>query len=67
MTVEQEQTLTEGKLQCHVLVIGAGLAGLAAAIGIRRTGHQVTILERMPELREVRKGRCRSLAVNIFF
>lgn len=40
-------------LKLHVAVIGAGLGGLAAAIGIARAGHQVTILEQAPVLGEV--------------
>lgn len=39
----------------HVGIIGAGLGGLAAAIGIRRAGHQVTIFEQAKELGEVSK------------
>ena len=35
-------------------IIGAGLGGLAAAIGIARAGHSVTILEQAAELGEVR-------------
>lgn len=37
----------------HVGIIGAGLGGLAAAIGIARAGHNVTILEQAPVLGEV--------------
>ncbi|KIX06436.1 uncharacterized protein Z518_04412 [Rhinocladiella mackenziei CBS 650.93] len=40
----------------HVGIIGAGLGGLAAAIGIARAGHKVTILEQAPELGEVGAG-----------
>lgn len=32
----------------HVIVIGAGLAGLAAAVELADAGHRVTILERAP-------------------
>ena len=39
--------------RCNVIVVGAGLGGLAAAIGIRKAGHDVVVFERMPELREV--------------
>jgi 2-polyprenyl-6-methoxyphenol hydroxylase-like FAD-dependent oxidoreductase len=39
-----------------VLVAGAGIGGLAAAIAIRRAGHEVEVLERAPVLREVGAG-----------
>jgi len=29
-----------------VLIVGAGITGLAAAISLRRSGHKVTIYER---------------------
>jgi NADPH-dependent glutamate synthase beta subunit-like oxidoreductase len=38
----------------HFLIIGCGLGGLAAAIGIKRAGHDVTISEKTAELQEVR-------------
>ncbi|KAK5236506.1 hypothetical protein LTR47_002457 [Exophiala xenobiotica] len=44
------------KPQLHVAVIGAGLGGLAAAIGMTRSGHRVTLLEQAPELGEVGAG-----------
>ncbi|KAH8691430.1 FAD binding domain protein [Talaromyces proteolyticus] len=42
--------------QLHLVIVGAGLAGLAAAISTRLEGHQVTILEKVPELQEIGAG-----------
>ena len=36
-----------------VLVVGGGIAGLAAAIGQRTNGASVTLVERAPEFGEV--------------
>jgi len=41
------------KPKAHVAIIGAGLGGLAAAIGIAKAGHRVTIIEQAPVLGEV--------------
>jgi salicylate hydroxylase len=41
------------RLNYHVAIVGAGLGGLAAAIGIARAGHRVTILEQAAALGEV--------------
>ncbi len=38
------------------IVVGGGVAGLASAISLARTGWQVTVLERAPELGEVGAG-----------
>jgi salicylate hydroxylase len=46
MPITQENPL-------HVIVVGAGLGGLAAAIAIRQSGHDVTICEQAPALGEV--------------
>ncbi|MGH3904486.1 MAG: FAD-dependent monooxygenase [Pseudonocardiaceae bacterium] len=40
----------------RVVVVGAGLGGLAAGIAVRRAGHEVMVLERAGELRETGAG-----------
>ena len=40
----------------HLVVVGAGLAGLAAAITTRLEGHRVTVLEKSQKLQEVGAG-----------
>ncbi|KAL3491074.1 putative salicylate hydroxylase [Aspergillus germanicus] len=37
----------------NVIIVGGGIAGLSAAIGLRRAGHHVRIFERSSYLREV--------------
>ena len=41
------------KASSRVVIVGAGLGGLAAAIGIRKAGFSVLVLEKVGELREV--------------
>lgn len=40
----------------HVIIAGAGIGGLAAAIACRHVGLDVTVLEQAPELREIGAG-----------
>lgn len=40
----------------RAVVVGAGIGGLAAAIALRRTGWDVTVLERAPELEPLGAG-----------
>lgn len=46
------------KVQLSVIVVGAGLGGLAAAIAIARAGHKVTVLEAAPRMDEVSQPLC---------
>lgn len=41
---------------CHVLIIGAGLCGLGAAISLALEGHQVSVFESAPHLHTVGAG-----------
>ncbi|WP_049569104.1 FAD-dependent monooxygenase [Nonomuraea sp. SBT364] len=40
----------------RIVVVGAGLGGVAAAAGLHRAGHEVTLFERGAELREAGTG-----------
>ena len=42
--------------QRRAVIVGGGIGGLAAAIGLRRAGWEVEVYERAPEIREVGAG-----------
>lgn len=42
--------------QLKVIIVGAGIAGLVAGIGLKQSGHNVTILEQVQEIAEVGAG-----------
>lgn len=42
------------RLRLNIIIVGAGLGGLAAAIALARRGHRITVFEQAPELGEVR-------------
>lgn len=44
----------------HVIVVGAGLSGIATAISCALSGHSVTVLESAKELAEV----CQSSSIS---
>jgi len=47
--------MTEGN-GLRAVVVGAGIGGLSCAVALQRGGAEVTVHERMPELREVGSG-----------
>jgi 2-polyprenyl-6-methoxyphenol hydroxylase-like FAD-dependent oxidoreductase len=50
------QSPTPDHHSVRVIVVGGGIAGLSAAIGLRRTGHDVIVLERAPRIDPVGAG-----------
>ncbi|THG95500.1 hypothetical protein EW026_g6175 [Hermanssonia centrifuga] len=57
--VAQNVTLYNGRkaaLQLHVIIIGCGLGGLAAAHCLAQAGHRITLFESAPAIGEVGAG-----------
>ncbi|EWG52211.1 hypothetical protein FVEG_11006 [Fusarium verticillioides 7600] len=52
----QEVTERSDSSRLHVVIVGAGLGGLGAAIAVRLAGHDVTVLESAPAIGEVGAG-----------
>ncbi|KAJ3539020.1 hypothetical protein NM208_g5661 [Fusarium decemcellulare] len=52
----QEVMQRDASSRLHVVIVGAGLGGLGAAISVRLAGHDVTVLEAAPAIGEVGAG-----------
>lgn len=48
------ETVPQGLLKLDILIVGAGLGGLATAIALQRRGFSVQVFEQAPTLGEVR-------------
>jgi salicylate hydroxylase len=48
--------ITKAKHPFKVIVVGAGIGGLAAALGLKKAGHDVVLLEQVHEIAEVGAG-----------
>ena len=53
---------TAAELACDVLVIGAGIVGLAIALRLQREGRQVTVIDRTGVAAEASRGNAGALA-----
>lgn len=57
--VHETNNLNPSSLALNVLVVGAGLGGLAVGIALARKGHAVTIFEQAPQMGEVGNSETR--------
>ena len=53
-------------IEMNILIAGAGIGGLTAALCLQKTGHQVQLLEQAPEFTEVGAGiQCGANALRV--
>jgi ribulose 1,5-bisphosphate synthetase/thiazole synthase len=55
--ITQPYKQQKSPVQLDIIVVGAGLSGLATAIGAALSGHHVTVFESAKELLEVSRAR----------
>lgn len=46
----------EAKQPLKIIIVGAGIGGLTAALGLKKAGHNVVLLEQVHEIAEVGAG-----------
>jgi salicylate hydroxylase len=46
-------TTAPSELKLNVIIVGAGIGGMAAATALGRRGHKVTVFEDAPQIGEV--------------
>jgi salicylate hydroxylase len=51
--VKANPTTAPSNLKLNVIIVGAGIGGMAAATALGRRGHNVTIFEDAPQIGEV--------------
>jgi salicylate hydroxylase len=49
----KKRAITSAKVPLKVVIVGAGLGGLATSIALARRGHKVVVLEQATQLGEV--------------
>ena len=54
MIIKVKPARHTASLSVDFLIIGAGIAGLASAIALRRVGHRVSVLEKHDSITKVR-------------
>ncbi len=54
--MDHHENLGQGHERMHVIIAGAGIGGLAAALSCLRRGFEVTVLEQAGALQEVERA-----------